>query len=197
MRYEPITEKKEIEKYKPVAAGIVIDVSLSNLAAIKKTIINMIHKLGTQFYTEDRIYVHHPELNRIPTTKGSQIASAFYFYPVENHNIELSLKQTTYLIGYEEPDMRKHIILVTDQYDPQKENRYKKALYLNLKERFFCNFHFIGIGEQPFHSFEEFPEVEFLCIEDTSKLEEVFTERFTHETQNRPIVNNSVINPSS
>lgn len=167
-------------KFKPVAAGIVIDVSLENVETTKLAIINTIQKLGTQSYTEDRIYVYHPEFTRIPTTRGAQTASAFYFSKIDNLDIESSLKQTTYVVGYEESDMRKHVIFVTDKYNLQ-EAKLKKPLYLDKKEMFNCKFHFIGIGEQNFPILEDFPNVEFTCV-DLFELETLLLEILQHET---------------
>lgn len=180
-------------KFRPVAAGIIIDVSLKNVEETKEAIINTIHKLGNQSFTEDRIYVYHPEFTYIPTTRGSQIASAFYFSRIENLDVESSLKQTTYIVGYEEADMRKHVVLITDKYKTVQENKYKKPLYINRKERFGCNFQFIGLGEQPFPTFEEFPEAEFICLE-ASDLETLLLEKFKHETIDESTEDNSIGN---
>jgi len=189
-----ITEKEEnMERYNPVAAGIVIHVSLKHLEPVKTAIINVINKIGTQAYADDRIYVYHPELTRIPVTRGEQVAATFYFVPPNNFDVELALKQTTYIVGYEEQDMRKHVVLITDQYSSKKQNKYKKALYIDRKERFDCAFHFLGLGKQDFQTFEEFPDTEFLDT-DVTELEGILLERFKYETSIRERTENS---PSS
>jgi len=116
---------------------------------------------------DDRVYVFHPDLIDIPTTQGLQVASAFYFKPIERMDVEDALRQTTYMIGYDCPNMDKHIILITDYYDISKIYKYKKPLLIDKKEDFECQFHFIGIGEQNFEIFSEFNNITYQTIEST------------------------------
>lgn len=151
-----------------IAAGIVIDVTIKNIEKVKDAIINTISKIETHSFADNLFYIYNPYLTVIPKSRGQQIASIFYHEANPKIDPEIALKQTTYVIGYEDPSLRKYIILITDKYKKELKIRYEKAIKINKKENFNCKFIFIGLDNQEFDDLDV--KIESIEIENLEKV---------------------------
>lgn len=112
---------------------------------IKKELIKLIRKSFDDGL--DALYLYHPELAESVYKLGEQTCViGNYETDGWTFNTGHALKQTLYVVGAEDCDLRKYVILITDRL--ANSHTIEKAIFLNKKDMLDCNIVVIGIGDR-------------------------------------------------
>jgi hypothetical protein len=130
--------------------GVVIDVTdrlddtgRRTVDTVRKALIEIVKK-GLEDDV-DCFYLYHPEIVELTYRHGDQF-SAIGNYETDGYRFDLrqALKQTLYVIGSEDYDLQKYLILISDRIEDDVALR--KVIQLNRKDMFDIHFIFVGIG---------------------------------------------------
>jgi len=132
------------------AIGVVLDISLAHeedgrrrLDKIKEQLVKFIKDHVDD--GEDLFYLYHPDVTEILHKNGEEV-SAVSNYETDGWQFSLNyaLKQTLYVVGAEDPDYHRAVVLITDRIEDNTS--IKKFLVLNETNDYGCNFLVYGIG---------------------------------------------------
>jgi hypothetical protein len=132
------------------AIGVVLDVSLLHeddgrrrLDKVKDQLVKFIKECVDD--GGDYFYLYHPETVEALIKNGEEV-SAVSNYETDGwqFNLNYALKQTLYVIGAEDPDCDRTILLITDRME--NVLAVKKSLMINDKDGYECSFLVVGIG---------------------------------------------------
>lgn len=132
--------------------GVVLDLSLAHeadgrrrLDHIKEQLIGFIKSSVDD--VEDSMYFYHPNLTDLMYKNGDEV-SAVSNYETDGwvFNISNALKQAIYVLGMEDEDFSKVIVLITDRID--SDFALKKAVKINETTNCGCKFVIIGVGNR-------------------------------------------------
>jgi hypothetical protein len=134
------------------AIGIVLDISLSHesdgrrrLDKVKEELVKYIKESVVD--GEDVFYLYHPEIIESMIKNGEKVSSVSN-YETDGWQFDLNyaLKQTLYVIGAEDPDADRMVILITDRLEEIAP--LKKFVTINKKDDYDCDLLVIPIGDR-------------------------------------------------
>lgn len=129
--------------------GVVFDISLRHSGShrvidqVKKSLIQFV----STFDEEDGFYLFHPELSEPFYNRGEHICMIAN-YETDGFKFDLgyALKQTLYVVGAQDPDMKKSLCLITDRLTAKDTFQINHLATLNEKDDLGCQIIVIGIG---------------------------------------------------
>jgi len=153
-----------VEKYHPMAIGVIIDVKLDNLAPVKESLLSSIGNIPVG---EDLFYLYDPDVDETMDKKGKKIQSIFNYKKMKI-NPYASLLQTSMILGQEiDEEYRRKVIFIADQYDESYNEQVDVVLQINESQRLNCDYFFIGIGQQSFNFSKNTESTHIITIELT------------------------------
>lgn len=168
-----------MEKYRPMAIGVIVDVKLHNVAPVKQALIDSVGKIPVG---EDLFYMYHPDSAEALEKKGEKIQSIYYFKKFKL-NPSVALNDTTYILGAEEhEDYRRKVIYIADHFDENQKEQIDIVLKINEAQRFDCEYYFIGINCAIMDSEYRLNSADELKLTLTDIFEEEYGETLDTET---------------
>jgi hypothetical protein len=144
----------EFDTWNSKVLGLVFDLSLRH-AEDGKRIVDHVKKafveyLRESFDDDDILYLFHPDIWDPVDTRGEQIAAIANFDTDGwKYDLGYALRQTLYILGNEDDDFRKILVLVTDQLD--SDTALRQVATLNKNEMIDCELVVLGIGDRYNH----------------------------------------------
>jgi hypothetical protein len=129
-------------EHTPILLGLILYLSHSNFQLVKNEMVTF----ARQIEEEERLYVYHPNYNKIQP-QASRAIAAIANYKVVPITVHAAIRKTLKVMEEEDFDIERHIFVIMDQVPPQLElidlilNRNKPDLF-----RQFANYHFLGVG---------------------------------------------------
>lgn len=168
-----------MEKYYPMAIGVIIDVKLYNLAPTKEALLSSIGGIPVG---EDLFYLYHPEAT-VPLEKKGEKIQCIYYYTKEDINQYLALTQTTYILGSErDEEYKRKVIFITDSYNQIHKEQIDVLFEINKAQRFECEYFMIGIGNQNFDFVNK--DIKIITLNSIEELQETLNKIFSEEEYN-------------
>jgi hypothetical protein len=166
-----------VEKYRPMAIGVIIDVKLNNLAHVKEALLNSIGNIPVG---EDLFYLYHPDDVEPLDKKGHKIQCIFNYEKMKI-NPYLALTQTAMILGSEvDEEYRRKVIFIADQYNEKYNEQVDVMLQIDESQRLECEYSFIGIGQQKFNFSKNIENTHIITI-DLCDLEKTLDKIFEEE----------------
>lgn len=174
-----------MEKYHPMAIGVILDVKLYNLAPSKEALLTSVGNIPVG---EDLFYMYCPEAITPLEKKGEKIQSIYYFGDIKI-NPEMALTQTTYVLGSErDEEYRRKVIFITDRYNKKYDEQISIIFKINEVQRFDCEYYFIGIGQQNF----EFNDINIINLDSIEELQKTLDEIFSEDSYGKTLDGKSI-----
>lgn len=151
-----------MEKYHPMAIGVVLDVKLANLAAVKESLLNSVGNIPVG---EDLFYLYSPDYIEPLEKKGEKIQCIFNYQKIKT-NPYVALTETAMILGAEQDEeYRRKVVFITDQYSESQNEQIDVMLQIDEAQRFDCEYSFIGIGQQDFNLTKNTENTHVITIE--------------------------------
>lgn len=161
-----------------MAIGVIIDVKLSEFAAVKESLLNSIGRIPVG---EDLFYLYHPDAVEPLEKKGEKIQRIFSSEKIKI-NPYLALTQTAMILGSEiDEEYRRKVVFVTNQYDESFNEQIDVMLQIDESQRFDCDYSFIGIGQQSFSFSKNIENTHIITLGSPDDLETTLDEIFKEE----------------
>ena len=167
-----------MEKYHPLAIGVILDVKSYNLSLIKKSLLNSIGGIAVG---EDLFYLYDPDVFETLEKKGEKIQRIFNYKKIKTNPFR-ALVDTAMILGAEiDEEYRRKVVFITDKYDESNNEQIDIMLQIDESQRFNCEYHFIGIGQQGF-DFSKNTDNTNIVTTELNELEIVLDDIFKEET---------------
>ena len=145
--------------YIPATVSFVLNVAPALLPKVKEQLVVAMSTIDS----EDRIYLCHPDNEDAYRWPGEVIGGiANYIHPGE-FNLREAVKNSVYVAGTHNEDAFKYVFVIQDQFADDLEYGLKRAIMVDIKERFDCQIFLYDLGKEPNQLLESVCEVHPNC----------------------------------
>jgi hypothetical protein len=150
--------------------GIVFDVANPlHLNAIKEDLVKYLVDSGMS----TRMYVSHPDWNKIPRDQGESVYYVVSYKEPTNFSIETAFKTAVALVGEQNEDCEKYVLLITDRFQAPINYRYRKGFLSNTIHGYTSKIIAFGLSNCDsliLQSIVKENDAQFVNLEDPSKI---------------------------
>jgi hypothetical protein len=134
--------------------GIVFDISINHdeltgnriIDVVKKTLINKISTARTNFL----VCVSHKDYS-FPKNYSESIAKIDMYIEPFDFNVNQAIRKICKIIGENNDQEEKHILILTDRFESKLQNSYKSAFFVKSANHYDYKVHYCSIGNNSDH----------------------------------------------